>query len=269
MRSKQKLKKEKSEKKVNYKLIIIELILLIISVATYRYIFQVQLTRKIYGEESAKFVEDNKTPVFKINKIVLYSSANAIDKSNNTLKDIDISQFTDIEIYIDNKGKSEEITAENTVNQLFINNIKIESQNQEGEKIFNYKNPENVGKYVELENWRDDGILFGVAKTNKKNQEANYNKNIFYTDCSNPISLGFINKNIITDGQIDSTDALIKFDGSILRDANVDLDSLKTNISFTINLVNNYNEDFVCNVKIENDLKSGEDDIYSGYLIKV
>ena len=36
----------------------------------------------------------------------------------NKLKDIDISQFTDIEIYIDNKLKSSEITAENTINEM-------------------------------------------------------------------------------------------------------------------------------------------------------
>ena len=39
---------------------------------------------------------------------------------------------------------------------------KIESKNNSGEKILNYKNPLECGKYVELDNWKDDGILFNI-----------------------------------------------------------------------------------------------------------
>ena len=114
----------KKENNRNIKLIILETALLMISIFTYIYIFQVETTKRIYEEETSKFIQDNKNPVFKIEEIILYSSANAIDNSNGELKDINISQFTDIAIRINNKTKSEEISAENTINQLFINNIK-------------------------------------------------------------------------------------------------------------------------------------------------
>ena len=175
--------------KINIIILVIDIILLVVSIFTYKYIFQRETGKMIYLEESERFATENKNPIFKIEKIILYSSANAIDNSNGELKNLDISQFTDIEIFINNKSKSEEISAENTVNELFIDNIKIESESDTGEKIFNYKNPLNCGKYVDLENWRDDGILFNVLNSNQKNEVANYDENIFYTDCSNPISL--------------------------------------------------------------------------------
>ena len=220
---------------------------------------------------AVRFVEENKEPVFKIGKIILYSSANAIDNSNGLLKNFDISQFTDIEIYIDNTTKNKEITAENTISELYIDNIKISGAQDSGEKVINYKNPLECGKYVDIDNFREDGILFKIVNSNKKNQSADYNEPVFYTDCSNPISLGYINKNILTNCELTANSGSISFDGSILRSANIGIENLKTTISFTIHLKNNYNEEFVCNVKIDNDLESEEenDGIYTGYIMKI
>ena len=250
-------------------LLIVNIVLLILSVLIYKYIFNVESHKKIYAEETSKFIENNENPVFKIGKIILHSSAYAVDNSNGELNDIDISQFTDMEIYIDNTGNGEEITAENTINEMYITNIKIESKSENGEKILNYKNPNQCGKYVDLGNWEADGILFNIPRDNKENEEANYDMNVFYTDCSNPISLGYINKNILTGCTVSKDLGTIAFDGSILKLANVDVKDLETTISFSINITNNYNEKFVCNLTIDNDLTSEEEGIYSGYLIKI
>ena len=258
------------KRKINTSIVLtIDIVLLIISIFTYRYIFSVENLKKNYAEETLEFIENNENPVFKVGQIVLYSSANAIDNSNGELKNIDISQFTDMEIYIDNKAKNEEITAENTINEMYINNIKINGKSNEGEKIFNYKNPQNCGKYVDLSNWEADGILFNITRTNEENKTANYDHNIFYTDCSNPISLGYINKNILKGCEVSKEVGTIAFDGTILKSAGVDVKDLKTNISFSINITNNYNEKFVCNLSLDIDLESEEEGIYSGYLIKM
>ena len=226
------------------------------------------MTRRIYERDSLEFIENNQNPVFTINQIILYNSANVVDNSDGKMENIDISHFTDIAIYINNKARSDEITAENTINQLFISNIKIQND-LETEKIFNYKNPLNIGKYTDLENWRDDGILFKVLNTNQKNEQANYNDNVFYTDCSNPISLGYINKNILTNCELTGGDGVISYDASILKDTGFDLNSLDAKISFTINIVNNYNEKFSCNVNIDNSVKTDNNEIYSGSLMKI
>ncbi|MBQ7409985.1 MAG: hypothetical protein IJW20_01210 [Clostridia bacterium] len=248
--------------------IIIIIILCIISIFGYKYIFEVETLRSRYAEESVELIENNNNPLFRIGQIILYSSANATDNSEGQLKNIDISQFTDMSIYIDNKGKVEEIKPENTINELYITNIKIESASENGEKIFNYKNPKKTGKYVELSNWQQDGILFSIINTNPKNDLANYDENVFYTDCSNPISLGFINKNILTNCEVSGEVGTINFDGSILKNANINLADLKTKISFSINITNNYNEKYVCDLELDLDLTE-EEEIYSGYAVKM
>lgn len=249
--------------------IIVIVILCLISIFGYKYIFEVETLKKRYAEESEQFIENNNNPVFRVGQIILFSSANAKDNSDGKLKNIDISQFTDMAIYIDNKGKNKEITAENTINEIYIDNIKIESASKTGEPIFNYKNPKNTGKYVELNNWQQDGILFDVLNTNPKNDLANYDNPVFFTDCSNPISVGFINKNILTNCEVSEEIGTITFDGSILKSANVNLADLKTKISFTINITNNYNEKYKCDLEFEVDLETENEEIYSGYLIKM
>lgn len=249
--------------------IILIVILCLISIWGYKYIFEVETLRAQYAEESETFIENNNNPVFKVGQIILFSSANAKDNSDGKLKNIDISQFTDMAIYIDNKGKEKEITPENTINEIYIDNIKIEGASDIGEKIFNYKNPKNTGKYVDLNNWEQDGILFSVLNTNPKNDLANYEEPTFYTDCSNPISLGLINKNILTNCEVGDETGSITFDGSILGNANVNLKDLKTKVSFTINITNNYNEKYACDLELEIDLESENQEIYSGYLVKM
>ena len=122
---------------------------------------------------------------------------------------------------------------------------------------------------LELENYKNDGILYRVVNTNSKNDDARYDEPVFYTDCSNPISLGYINKNILENCAVSSTGGSISFDGSILKGANVDLDTLKTQITFTVHVKNNYNEEFICNISIDNDLNTPAREIDSGYLLKV
>lgn len=258
------------EQKINSRaILIINIILLIFLIVAYRYIFSIEKVRKVYAEEMVAFAENNENPVFSIDKIIIHNSAHAVDNSDGELSDIDISQFSDLEIFIDNKGKSEEITGENTINEMYITNIKIESQEKNGEKILNYKNPHNCGKYVDLNNWEADGILFNITRTNDEDEEANYDHNIFYTDCSNPISLGYINKNILEGCAVSKDLGTIAFDGRILKSANIDKEDLNSKISFSINITNNFNEKFVCNLTIDLNFESEDEGIYDGYFIKI
>lgn len=258
------------ERKINSRaILIINIILLIFLIVAYRYIFSIEKVRKVYAEEMVAFAENNENPVFSIDKIIIHNSAHAVDNSDGELSDIDISQFSDLEIFIDNKGKSEEITGENTINEMYITNIKIESQEKNGEKILNYKNPHNCGKYVDLNNWEADGILFNITRTNDEDEEANYDHNIFYTDCSNPISLGYINKNILEGCAVSKDLGTIAFDGRILKSANIDKEDLNSKISFSINITNNFNEKFVCNLTIDLNFESEDEGIYDGYFIKI
>ena len=261
------------KKRISRKLLLlIDVLLLIVSIIAYKYIYKVETCKLIYADQTEKFVAQNATPIFKLDKIVLYSSANWIDNSNGKLRNIDISQFTDIEIFINNLSKIDKITPENTVSKLYIDNISIQCEEENGEKIFNYKNPFYSGKFVDLNNYDNDKIIFNIPLSNEENENSNYDESTFYTDCSNPISLGYINKNLLTGCMVDGTNASISANGTILKMAGVDVKELKSVIKFSIHLINNYDEEFVCNLEINNDLESekeGDEGIYSGNIIKV
>ena len=261
------------KKRIFRKLIVlIDIILLIVSIFAYKYIYKVETCKLIYADQSEKFVAQNISPTFRIDKIVLYSSANWVDNSNGKLRNIDISQFTDIEVFINNLSKVDKYTPENTISKLYIDNISINCKEQNGEKILNYKNPLNSGKYVDLENYNDNIISFKVPVSNEENENADYDESTFYTDCSNPISLGYINKNILTGCMVDGTNASISGNGTILKSAGINIKDLEAVIKFSIHLVNNYGEEYVCNLEIDNSLESnteGDEGISSGYIIKV
>ena len=61
----------------------------------------------------------------------------------------------------------------------------------------------------------------------------------------------------------------VKFDGSILRNASVDLKSISGNIKMSIHIKNNQDEDFICNLELDNTFEDVENGIYSGYVMKI
>lgn len=250
-------------------LLVIDIFLIIVSIIGCKYIFGLELQKTVFTNQLEQFSKENKNPVFRVGQIILYSSANAIDNSDGRLENVSISQFTDIAIYIDNKNKNPKLTAENTIKELYIDNIKVKVNSEDGEHIFNYKNPKEFGKYVSLKNYDNDKILMNVISTNEQINKADYNKNIFYTDCTNPISLGFVNRNFIKNGKVSDTQGLLLFDGSILKNANVDLKTISGKIDFLVHIKNNLGENFICNVSIENDLTKNEEEILNGYSMKI
>ena len=89
--------------------------LFLLCVLAYSYIFYVISAKDEFVRQSLKIAEQNQLSVFKISKILLYSSGNAIDNSSNhSLQDMDICQYTDIAIYIDNTSSISDLTTQNT-----------------------------------------------------------------------------------------------------------------------------------------------------------
>jgi len=215
---------------------------------------------------------ENKQPIFKISKIILYSSADATDNSSDgLLQDLDINQFTDIAIYIDNRSNVQDLTSKNTVKEVSIYNIKLDASSDTGKKFINYKNPLSYGKFEPLQ-YNNGGITFDAITTNNENNEADYDSPVFFADCSNPISLGYLNLgilknyNIPKDNDMPDNMKTILFDGSILKKADIKIEDLKCTLSFTIKIKNYLDEEFVCDVILNN--IAGDSSIYNGYYTK-
>jgi hypothetical protein len=251
------------------KLILI-LVLLIIVICSLRFIFKRNSRIKHFSEQMVNTFDENKNSSFYISQILVYSSANGEDESDDSsLKDISISQYSDIAIYISNDNNSQELSEENTINELYIDNIKIETEQTNPNFIFGYKNPKFFGKYSDIVNslnTENTKIEFNVIHSNSDNTE-DYTKPSFFTDCSNPITLGFINTEIVKHFKFTAENKVLALNGEILKSANVDLSKITPKISFEIHIVNNLNEEYSRKVYLDIDLENSEGTIENGYII--
>lgn len=244
-------------------------ILIILFFLYYNLIFSVSFARNAFANNSIKIAEENEETVFSIQKILLYSSADAIDASENeSLKDLNISQYTDIAVYIDNMGSDTELTDENTVKQLYIDNINISNGKDIGKKYLSYKNPLEFGKFKLLDEPSNDKIDFNIINTNSENESNDYSNPTFFTDCSNPISLGYMNKDLFTHYAVSGNANTVSFNGKILKEANIDLNDINYTLSFRINIINNLNQKFIYTLSLDVNLNDNNGGIYKGYIYK-
>lgn len=230
-------------------------------------------------KDETKLSIKTESNIFKLDSIYLYSSANAItsqlDEKNNIT--LNIYQYTDISIKIDNlqeNPKDEntnqtqnettlktELTTKNTVKEIYIDNFKLPYTPIKGTPCFYYKNPENFGKGELIkENKINDKINYTISTNN----DIDFEKPNFYTDCSNPLTLSYINENVYPDFKVDNNNTSISFDGSLLRDSSILLSQIEASVSFTIHIINYENEEFTCDVSFNIPLENNDEIIYSG-----
>lgn len=258
------------KKKMNTKTKLILCILLIIFlIFSIRNIVMCQVANRNLAELADSFYMSNAKTVFSIDKIILYSSANAIkNEVTRPVWDLNVYQYTDIAIYINNHS-DEELNSENAIKTLYIDNIKLNGV-KKGEQSLYFKNAPDFGKsiYSAVEKKEDadsnkigDKLEFSVLNDG----DINYEKRQIYADCSSPITLEYVN-NIVDNKIISDIENDVKYDGSILKRSGIVLSDIKSSISFRINLTNNYNQKYMANVYIEIPLEDSVtgDNIYSG-----
>ena len=256
-------------KNVRLAFILLMILAFIVLLLYYNFVFSTVSARNKFANEMIEISDENETSIFNIQKILLYSSANAIDNSENqSLKDLSICQYTDLSIYIVNSSSSSELTDENTIKELYIDNINITSTSDIGSKVLNYKNPLNFGQYKEVQSSDNNRIDFNVINTNQENENSNYDEPTFYTDCSNPITLGYLNKDILTNYSVSEASNTVSFNGKVLKEANINLADINYTLNFTIHIVNKLDQNFAYNMKLDVNLADDNGGIYNGYVYK-
>lgn len=254
-------------KKAKIIFVVLLIILCILAVLYYNFVLSSKSAIDKFANDHIRIVEQNENPIFKVHKVMLYSSANAIDNNDTqALKGINISQYTDIAIYIDNTSYIYDITNENTIKELYIDNIQIKTNSDLGHQYVNYKNALDFAKFKDVEELNKDRIDFKIVNTNEENENHDYSSPTFYTDCSNPITLTYMNKDIVKNHSVSDGSNTISYNGKVLQEANVNLDDINYTISFNINIVNNLNERFINNMKLNVNLNDEDGGIYKGYL---
>lgn len=258
----------KKRKKVNINKQIIFLIIVFIAI-----IILCLLINLIYTKHKAKtnFESDllssnDYSDTFSIDKIVLYSSANATsNETSRNLWNINVYQFTDMAIYLNNNSKSS-LSSKNTIKELYIDNIKYSPLPEKGTPELYYKAIVNFGiPSLKDENLVQDKLNFKIINSK---DTLDTNTASFYETCQTPITLQFVNKDIKANAIIPNTGEALIFDGSLLSKTNIALNNIKTSISFNINLTNNLDEKYVYNVNFEIPLEDNEHSIYEGNIKK-
>ena len=258
----------KKRKKVNINKQIIFLIIVFIAI-----IILCLLITLIYTKHKAKtnFESDllssnDYSDTFSVDKIVLYSSANATsNETSRNLWNINVYQFTDMAIYLNNNSESS-LSSKNTIKELYIDNIKYSPLPEKGTPELYYKAIDNFGiPSLKDENLVQDKLNFKIINSK---DTLDTNTASFYETCQTPITLQFVNKDIKANAIIPNTGEALVFDGSLLSKTNIALNNIKTSISFNINLTNNLDEKYVYNVNFEIPLEDNEHSIYEGNIKK-
>ena len=217
--------------------------------------------------QGSKSNEDEET-IFEIDNILLYSSANALNNSE-TQKDywnLNIYQYTDMSISINNHVYSDKLTSKNLVSKLYIDNVNFSIKPTLGSPGLFYKNPNSLGMPVvdDLDNQITDRMDFTV---NSVNSTVDYTKPSFYTDCSNPLTLSYVNSNVYSSLIIKNNASSVTFDGSLLQKSGTKLSNIQATVNFTIHIENALGEEYICDVEIPIPLEDESQSILDGHYV--
>lgn len=246
-------------------LTIVTIILIFISIFIISSIFNRNNLKKSLEETMLPFALNNQDAVFKLDKMVLFSSCNAKNKnasiSNFTIENL--YQYTDIALFI--KSINEEKSNENTLKKVWINNLNFYTKPEVGNVNLYYKNINNFAKSDINDNCPfNDSIDFEISSES----ETNLDNPTLYNNLANPIVLNYMNSNIKSDYTMTDTSVPITYDGSLLKRCNVSLDSLNCSLSFDIYIVNNLDQEFKCTTYINIPLEDEGKSIYDGNVIQ-
>lgn len=203
---------------------------------------------------------------FYVDKTQCYSNVGAISNQTtyqNPEWNLNIYQYTDIAIYI---GRLEDYNIDNYIKNLYINNIKI-SKSKKGNQELYYLNPLNYGD-SDISNLSDENKINNELKYNMINydneeNDIKYSIPIFFEDCSNPITLRYLNSDIIKNYTISTTEP-VEFNGSLLKSENIELKDLEAKISFDLNIVTESGKNHIINLEFEIPLENSKNTIYDG-----
>ena len=214
--------------------LIITIALLVVCIVTIVYIIGIYKANEEFSNYVDGLTRLNSKTVFSIDRIYLYSSADAT--SNETTKpvwDLNLFQFTDIALYINNRSE-EGVTYENTIKELTIDNVKFNDL-QSGTPSLYYKNVNDFAKLTNLEeNKINNSLEFKVVNSG----EADYSEPTIYSNCQNPITLEYVNTNMEENTIISDISTPLTYDGSLLRKGGILISQMECTLSFTITIIN-------------------------------
>lgn len=235
----------KSKVIIKFVIILILLVLLVFLVHT---AYTLVVGKMKFESEITNLATINDKKVFSIDKVFLFSSADAINNSDTKASywNLSIYQYTDIAIYINNQNDVKGYNDENLIKNLSIKNISF--IDDDINRSMYYLNPNEFGKSNIVDtNKIDESIDFTVISPEI---DIDYSKNQFYNTCNNPITLKYVNM-VKEDTLIRDISTPLVYNGSILEKARINLESLNTQIIIDIELTNKLDQVFTYKLKFD------------------
>lgn len=251
-------------KNINKNIIILSIIVILLFILVLilsNMLFYTYTSKRNFEDGVLAFSNKNDKTIFEIKDITFFSSCDAKNKnassSNFTIENL--YQYTDMALFVTSPSK--EKTLENTLKEVYIDNVKFTKSPTLGSPRLYYKNIYNFAKSdIVQNNLIDNRLNFTITSEN----EANLDSPTLYNNLANPIVLSFVNENIKSDYTITDTSKPITYDGSLLKRCEVLLNSISTSMSFDIYIVNNLNQEFKTSIYIDIPLDSEEKSLYDG-----
>lgn len=234
--------------------------LLIVLIILVDYIYSSYLN-KIKFENSILTTTANNS-IFSVNKITFFSScnANSIINANSSITIENLYQYTDMAIFINNNSLNENYNLQNTLKEVYIENISFTNPPSLGKPSLYYQTLNNFASGTFLkENKITDFANFNISS----NDVIDYSSLDLHNNCANPITLCYVNSNISNNYTISNTQRFTH-DGSLLKIFNIPTKNLECSISFDIYIVNNLNQKFKCPIHFEIPLVGEDSSIYDG-----
>ncbi|MBR1803049.1 MAG: hypothetical protein IJ777_03705 [Clostridia bacterium] len=269
-------------KRKTFLIIFIMLIILLSTILAIYIFFQNRNKQNIANDSTQE-------PIFSVDKMYFYSNANADNQSESKAGwDLNISQYTDIAIFLkihnlnsdftqslsqnilqtDNRSlQVVEKTPQNTVTHLWLDNISFSNQ-KTGNLSLTYQNVQNFGKWDPSERENVASISYEVIKNNlitEENTETNSTTNTETNSellentanasspqidevLSLPLTLRYQNSNLKTHYLLTDIDEPLVFDGSLLKRCRIPLSSIKNTVSCQLHIINALGEEYIADL---------------------
>ena len=262
-------KSNNRDKKVNIvSKLIFTIFLTVILIAILIFTIKNYEINKQFAKEIESFANLNNKTVFSIDKMTLYCSGFATkNQENKPVWNLNIGQFTDISLKINNRSHENGVSYENTIKSLYIDNIKYNNVTI-GNQSLHYKYLGDFGKVTANEsNKINDKLVYDVVKSG----DIDLTEPKIYANADNPIILEYVNSNLKTNEIISDTNTEVVYDGTLLKNTNIPLDKMKCTLSFTIHIINYYNQEYRATVYVDIPITNtiNNTTIYDGKLEKV
>lgn len=211
-----------------------------------------------------EFIDNNKKEIFTIDRITYFSSANGTStiNSNSSFNIANLDQYTDIAIFINNHA-GENFTLENTLKSVKLSEIKFNLSPTMGTPKLYYK---NINTFAKPEYDKNQEINDTLEFLISSEDEIDYSNPALYNNCANPITLSYVNSHIKENYTLTENISNISYDGSLLKRCNITLNSISSELSFTITIVNNLDEVYTCPVILQIPLTTENLTVYDGSL---